>query len=137
MEIEEDMEEIRADAAEQIEEEIGEMAEVVFDVIAEDPEEEHVAADVKEARVEEHAGEQWQEGGFEGNVAGKESGDVRGDGGVRELEGVLLSGSECELEKEDDDVREDEKNVNDGVGLVRIEIFERDEHAIVWCRLAP
>ena len=45
------------DAANQVKQKIWEVAEVVFHVIPEDPEEKHVSADVKPVIVQEHAGE--------------------------------------------------------------------------------
>ena len=44
------------ESANQVEEEIAGVAHHVLDVVAEDPEEEHVAADVEPAAVEEHRG---------------------------------------------------------------------------------
>jgi len=52
------VEQTRADPADQIEEEIREVAERILDVVAKDPEEEHVSAQVKPVAVEKHAGNQ-------------------------------------------------------------------------------
>ena len=69
MEIEDDVRKAGPDAAGEIEEKIEEVAEVIFDVIAEDPQEEHVAGDVQKSAMQEHTGEDRQEGGFEIAVA--------------------------------------------------------------------
>lgn len=55
--IKNDVCEAGTDAASKVEKKIGEVAEVVFDVIAENPEEKHVPGDVHESAMEEHAGE--------------------------------------------------------------------------------
>ena len=82
VEVEEDVREARADSADEIEEKVGEVAEVVFHVVAEDPEEEHVTGDVQEAAMQEHAGEEGKKGGFEAAVAAEGQADVVGDGGI-------------------------------------------------------
>ena len=47
----------RGDAAQQVEHEEAAVAHPVLDVVAEDPEVQHVAADVQQAAVQEHRGE--------------------------------------------------------------------------------
>ncbi len=47
MVVEDNMGEAGADAANEIEEKVGKVAEVIFHIVAEDPEEEHVSGDVK------------------------------------------------------------------------------------------
>jgi len=47
MVVEDDMRKAGTDAANKIEEKVGKMAEVVFHVIAEDPEKEHISGDVQ------------------------------------------------------------------------------------------
>ena len=130
MVVEDNMGEAGADAANEIKEKVGKMAEVVFHVVAEDPEEEHVSGDVQKAAMHEHAGENGQEGGFETAVAVEGEADVVGDGGVGQLEGLVLMRRQCELIEKDDDVRQNEKSVDDRVGPARIQVFERDEHSL-------
>lgn len=130
--VENDVGEAGADAASEVEEKIGEVAEVVLHVVAEDPKEEHVSGDVQEAAMQEHAGEDGEEGGLDVSVAVEGQADVRGDGGVGHDEGLILVGRERELIEKDDDVRQNEERVDDGVGLARIIVFERDEHSRVW-----
>lgn len=62
VQIKEDMAQARANPAHQIEEEIGNVAEVVFDVVAKDPEKQHVPGDVRPTAVQEHAGNNREEG---------------------------------------------------------------------------
>lgn len=107
------------------------MAEVILDVVTEDPEEEHIAGDVQKAHVKKHAGEEGEEGGFEASVASQEAADVRWNGGVGVKEDFGLSGREGELVEEDDDVGQDEKRIDDGRSAMGVEIFERDEHLCV------
>ena len=130
MVVEDDMREAGADAANEIEEKVGKMAEVVFHVVAEDPEEEHISSDVQKAAVHEHAGKNREEGGFEAAVAVEREADVVGDGGIGQLEGLVLTRRQCELVKKDDDVRQNEKGVDDRVGPARIQVFERYEHSL-------
>ena len=47
----------RGDAARQIEQQVADVPEHILDIVPEDPQEQHVAADMQPARVEEHAGE--------------------------------------------------------------------------------
>jgi len=83
--------------------------------------------------VHEHAGENRKEGSFETAVAVDGEADMVGDGGVGQLEGLILMRGECELIEKDDDVRQNEKRVDDRVSLARIQVFERDEHSLA-CR---
>jgi len=80
--------------------------------------------------VHKHAGKNGQEGSFEAAVAVEGEADVVGDGGVGQLEGLVLTRRECELVEKDDDVRQNEKRVDDRVGAARIQVFERDEHSL-------
>ena len=82
VEVEEDVRETRANSADEIEEKVREVAEVVFHVVAEDPEEEHVTGYVEEAAMHEHAGEKGKEGGFEAAVTVEGESNVVGNGGI-------------------------------------------------------
>ena len=82
MVVEEDVRESRAYSADEIKEKVGEMAEVVFHVVAENPEEEHVSGYVQEAAVHEHAGEDGKEGGLEAAMTVERQADMVGDGGI-------------------------------------------------------
>lgn len=90
VEIEDDVAQVRANSANEIEEKIGEMAEVILNVVAEDPEEEHVSADMEKAAVEEHAGQDGEKRGAKSDVAVEEGGDSCRDGGIGEHEGMVL-----------------------------------------------
>jgi len=65
----------REEAAGDVEDEIAEVVEAVLDVVAEDPEVEHVAAEVQPAAVHKHRGENGDEIGT--GVCGKSSGHDR------------------------------------------------------------
>lgn len=83
MEVEGDVEESGANPTNEIEKKIRQMAEVVFDIVSKDPEEEHVPRDVQKTRMEEHARKDRKKGGLKSSVAVKECGNARGDGGIR------------------------------------------------------
>src|SRR5258708_22162047 len=55
VEVENNVEQTGADPADQVKEEIREVAEEILDVVAKDPEEKHVSAQVKPVGVEKHA----------------------------------------------------------------------------------
>ena len=123
--------ETRTNAANEIEEEVGEVAEVVFDVVAENPEEEHVSCDMHKAAVQEHTGENGEKRGFEVSVAAESAADVGGDGGVGHHEGLVLVRRQSDLVEEHDDVRQNEKCIDDRIGPAWVQVFERDEHSLV------
>ena len=86
--IKDHVKEPRPDPADQIEEEIRDVAKEIFDVVAKDPEKEHVPSDMQPAGVQKHAGDQGKERNFESRVSsqkGRESGRHRG---VRKKEGI-------------------------------------------------
>lgn len=56
--------------------------------------------------------------------------DVIGDGGIGQLEGLLLAVRQREFVKKDDNVRQYKKGVDDRVGPARVQVFERDEHTV-------
>ena len=57
MEVEKDVGNAGTDTANKIEEQVREVAKVVFYVVSKDPEKEHVSGDVQKAAVQEHAGD--------------------------------------------------------------------------------
>ena len=130
MEVEEDVRETRANSADEIEEKVREVAEVVFHVVAEDPEEEHVTGYMEEAAMHEHAGEQGKKGGFEAAMTAEGQSNVVRKGGIGCLEGHLLAMGKSEFVEKHDDVRQDEKRVDDRIGPAGVQVFEGDEHAV-------
>ena len=130
MEVEDNVGDARTNAAKEIKQKIREVAEVVFHVIAKDPKKEHVPRDMHEAAVQEHAGENRNEGVFEVSMAGKGGADMRRNSGVGHDEGLTLVRAQSDLIEEDDDVRQNEKSVDDRVGAPRIQVFDGDEHAM-------
>src|SRR5205807_359588 len=113
--VEEDVQESGAESAQQIEKQIGGVAVEVFDVIAKNPEEQHVAGDVQNPGVQEHAGEQRQEGGVQWAMPGKPGGEAGRNGGVGENERLKGVRGQGVLIKEDEDVDEDEGIVDEGI----------------------
>src|SRR5713226_766562 len=126
------MQQPRSDPTNQIKEEIRNMAEEIFDIIAKDPEKEHVPGDVQEARMKKHTGDQWQEGYFEAGVSGQEGGEAGRHCGVGEEQGVKRPmrerGFETELVNEQRDVGKDQRDIDERIGARWVEVLERDEH---------
>ncbi len=125
------------DAAQQVKQHKGKIAEGILDIVGEDPEEQHVGNQVQPAGVEEHVGEEGQGfgDGAVGNVLGKGSGEIGGHnaktGGNARQHGVRLEGAGHE---EDDDVAHDdgerhELKADDLQGRV---VVERNEHYRVF-----
>ena len=99
----------RGDAAGEVEERVADVSQSVLDVVAEDPEEEHVSRDVREPGVQEHVTD--QRGG-----AGERMGrQLRGDEGPA-AEGVGVSACRRgrHLQAEDAEVERDQRVVDAG-----------------------
>jgi|SRR5579863_4861882 len=82
------------------------------------------------AAMQEHAGENRKQSVLDVPVAGECCTDMRGDGGIGHDEGLTLVRAERDLVKKDDDVRQNEKSVDDRVGAPRVQVFDGDEHAM-------
>src|ERR1700730_1025411 len=126
------MEKARADPAKQVKEQVSDVAIEVLHVVAENPQEKHVASDVQDSGVQEHAGEQGQQGGLKGSLAGKRGGEPGWDGGIGDHEGVEGVRRQSVLVEENEDVGGDEGVVDDGISAAGIQIFKRDEHEREW-----
>ena len=63
-------------------------------------------------------------------MAGKGGANMRWDSGVGHDEGLALVRAQGDLVKKDDDVRQNEKSVDDRVGAPRVQVFDGDEHAM-------
>ncbi len=89
-------------------------------VVAKDPQEEHVPAQVKPVGVEKHAGNQGQKGNFEANVSCKERGDPGGDRRVGEKQGLegppRERGLQADRVDKDGNVGKDQGDVDEGIG---------------------
>src|SRR5258707_15347386 len=109
------MEQARADSTHQIEEQIGDVAVEVLHVVPEDPQEKHVAGDVRDAGVQKHAGEQRKKRHLKGSVAGKPCGDARRDGGIGGEETLEGGRRERVLVDEKSYANEDEGGVYDRI----------------------
>ncbi len=132
MEIEQNVQKPRSDTADQVEKEVSEVAKEVLDVVAEDPEEKHVAGDVKPAEMEEHAGYQGKEGDFKAGVPGKERRNAGRHFGVSEEQRFKGAARHGGLETQPIEkyhyVGKDQGDVDEGIGARRVEVLERDEH---------
>src|SRR5260370_10941151 len=140
VEVENNVEQTGANPADQIEEEIREVAEEILDVVAKDPEKKHVSAQVKPVGVEKHAGNQGQEGNFEADMSCKERGNPGGNRGVGEKQGFEGPARERGLQADrvvkDSDVRYIHRVVNECIGAGGVEVLERDEHGVGPSRVA-
>ena len=104
------------------------MSQRVLDVVPEDPEEEHVSAEVEKAGVEEHRREDRDEARARRHPPG---------GGVKEtvgnerpaLEERFPTGPLRDLEEEDEDVRRKEQVVGERKGPPGNVVAERDHAA--------
>src|SRR6267143_6616616 len=94
------MQQARPDSTGQVEEEIGNVPEKILDIIAEDPEEEHVPGEVQEAGVQKHAGKQRHKGDFKASVSRQERRETRRNRGVREEQGFISPARQRDLEAE-------------------------------------
>ena len=83
-----------------------------------------------EAAMQEHAGENGKEGVFQVAMAGESSADMRRNSGIGHDEGLALVRAQGDLVKKNDDVRQNEKDVDDRVGAPRVQVFDGDEHAM-------
>jgi hypothetical protein len=119
MEVKNDVKEPGSYPAGQIKEEIREVPEKILDVVAEDPEEEHVAGNMQQAGVQKHARYQGQEGNFEAGVSRKERRNPGGNRGVREEQGLKGPVRERSLKAnridKHRDVGKDQRNVDEGI----------------------
>src|SRR6266849_3967400 len=126
------MQQARTDPTEQIKEEIRQVPKKVLDIVAKNPEKEHVPGDVQEARMEKHAGNQGQEQDFKTSVSRQESRESSGDGGVREeqcVKGPAWEGSlEADFVDKYSDVGKDQRDIDEGIGARGVEVLERNEH---------
>lgn len=131
VEIEDDVGDVRADAAGEIKKQVQGVAEVVLDVVSENPQKQHIACDVGETHVEKHARNQRKERGLNADVAARqESTHVGRDGGVGDDKSLVLMGRQRKLVEEYDHVHENEQRVDDRMGSPRIQVFKRDKHGV-------
>ena len=128
--VDHDLRERRRDPADEVEQQERDRAEAVLDVVAEDPQEQHVAEQVQPAAVQEHAREHpdvaWPEVG-----AGLERvGDVGRNGAPlpeERLEGrVAAGGGDRQLDREGHEAGADEGQGDERRPARRVPIPERD-----------
>src|SRR5207248_11686878 len=115
-----DVGEAGQNAADEVKEGISEVPEGILDVVAKDPEIEHVAGQVKKPAVQEHGGEQGQvdvsEWGQRRQVTAADDLGRDDAGGHDQLLERTLRGLSQLDEDEDDNVRQDDQDVNDREG---------------------
>ena len=123
----------RGQSAEEVEDEIAEVAKVVFDVVAEDPEEKHVATDVPVGSVQEHGSEDGQNGGGDRVVgmAGKDGEGVAGNEAELKCKGLKSARVEADgnFPGEDEDIEGDQKIADEGSGEAGL-IVAKGNHLI-------
>lgn len=122
------MEQACAQATEDVEEQVLQVAEEILDIVSEDPQKEHVAGDMQPAGVQKHAGEERKERSFEGGVADEKRRKARRDGAEGVGESGFRLGRESQFVEEDEDVDDDKERVDDGKSATGIEVLERNEH---------
>ncbi len=71
------MEQARAEPADQVKQQIRQMAEKIFDIVSEDPEEQHIAPDVCQPGMKKHTCEKRKKRHLETRVPGQERRDAR------------------------------------------------------------
>ncbi len=108
------------------------MPEIVFNIVSKNPKEEHVSCNVQKTAVKEHAGEQGNKRCRKADMAGEKAVDVRGDRRIGHHKCLVLRGRQRLLKKEYDDVRQNKESIDDGIGPAGVQVFERDEHSLVW-----
>ena len=144
--IDEDVRQAADDAGGNVEERVGQVADAVLDVVAEDPQEEHVAGEVEPAAVHEDAREERQPDRRRPRLLGHLDGlaidrdrlwlgqihagrDLEGDRAVavREL-GALGAGPGALQEQEDEDVDRDEGERHEGGPVPALVLVADREH---------
>jgi len=106
----------------------------VLDVVAEDPQEEHVSGEMQKAGMEEHARYQRQERDFKAGVPRKEGRKTGWDRGIRKEQGVEGTmrnrGFKTHLIEKYNDVGENQCDIHEGISARGIEVLEGDEHRL-------
>jgi hypothetical protein len=102
----------------------------IFHVIAEDPQEKHIAGDVHKARMEKHACQQGKKCRFQMDMPREPARDPCGYGGVggnKSLEDVRRK---RQLVHKDGDVGKNQQCIYNWEIAPRIQVFEWYEHAL-------
>jgi hypothetical protein len=132
VQVEENVQQTRPDPTDQVKEEVRDVPEKILNVVAEDPEKEHVSGDVPEVGVKEHAGDQGHERYFKAGMSREESRESGRDRRVGKEKGfigpVRKGGFKADLVDKNGDVGEDQRDIDEGIGPRWVEVFERDEH---------
>lgn len=132
--VDENLGEGGGDATGEIKDQIFEVAEEVFNVVAEDPEKKHVAGDVHERCVQEHRGEDRHKGGgrIEVAVTGKDGDGVVGNESELINKGVQGAGAlhlDRKLPEVDQRVQRDQKIIDERRRKGRL-VIAKGNHSI-------
>jgi hypothetical protein len=104
----------------------------VLDIVAEDPQEQHVAAQVQPAAVQEHRGDERQLGRHQNHPRRQRplAGDHRRYGAQR-VDDPVLRRAEAQLPQEGDDARRDQRHRDVGKAdpAERVFVLQRNQHA--------
>lgn len=119
------------DSADDIEHDKADMPHDVFDIIAEDPEVEHVPEQMHPAAVEKHAGEQCQHAGKGDHISGNRglSEDDGGNGAVLKDEGFVSLARERRLIQKHERTDGDDRNGNEGGAFGRVVVVQWEHGA--------
>ena len=113
------------------------MPEIVFNIVPKYPKEENVSCNMQKAAVKEHAGEQGNKRYRKADMAGEKAVDVRRNRGIGHHKRLVLRGRHRQLKKKYDDVRQNKEGIDDGISPAGVQVFERDEHSLVWFFQSP
>src|SRR5260370_21610991 len=126
------MQQTCSDSANHIKKQIGDVTKKVFDVFGEDPKKQPVPREVQEAGIEKHARNQGHEGNLKAGVSRQEGRKAGWDRGVWKKQSVERSPGKCgfqaDLVDKYDDVGEDQRDIDEGIGARWVEVLEWDEH---------
>jgi hypothetical protein len=117
-----------SEATEEIKHEVSEVSEVVFDVVAEDPKEEHVSGDVNERRVQEHRREDRYDGlgQASASVSGKNRDCMVRDDPELHHEGTQGAMADGEFPHEDKHIQDNQKIIYKGSREGRLIVAKRN-----------
>jgi hypothetical protein len=129
--VDRDLGERRGDPAGQEEQEEPEPPEPVLDVVPEDPQVEHVAADVEPSAVEEQVGDEGEHGNAQDPAAPKRIKKADRDhpeGAQEGVEGVVAAGRLfCQFEAEDGEADPNDRERHHGPASGRVRVPEGDQ----------
>src|SRR5579871_6146518 len=123
MPVKSDVQKASCYAAEQIEEKVGDVPVEVLDVVAKDPEEQHVPKQVRDPTMQKHAGQNGQNRRFKMPVATERGRDSRRHRRICEDKSLEYPRRKRDLINKHADVHEDQRRIHKRIGAARIEIL--------------